>query len=33
MRWSGLILPVTIALLFGFASHAATDENAEDFMH
>ena len=32
MRWSGLILPATIALSFGVASHAATEENAEDFM-
>ena len=32
MRWSGLILPATIALSFGVASHAAIEENAEDFM-
>ena len=32
MLWSRLLLPATIALSFGFASQAATEENAEDFM-
>ena len=32
MLWSRLLLPATIALSFGLASQAATEENAEDFM-
>ena len=33
MRWLRLVLPATIALSFGLASQAATEEeNAEDFM-
>jgi hypothetical protein len=32
MRWSVLALTATIALSFGVAPAAATEENAEDFM-
>ena len=33
MRWLRLVLPATMALAFGLASQAATEEeNAEDFM-
>jgi hypothetical protein len=32
MRWSRLVLPATVALSFGVAAQAATEENADDFM-